>query len=147
MTSYVDIDATPERVWQVLMDLPAYPEWNPFVTHAEGEFTVGTRVWFRGPPAGGLLRERMPAAVLEVSSCRRLRFRVRVVKVGLPGLLDVEQTVTLDPRDGRVRLWEGARFTGLLVPLLTRRLNREHTPSFLAMNDALKERVERMQRA
>jgi hypothetical protein len=148
LTYSVDIEAPPERVWQVLMDLPAYPEWNPFVTRAEGEVAVGATVSFTGPPVKALLRTRMPATVLEVSPGRRLRFRVRLVRTGLPGLLQVEQTMTLEPRDdGGVRLWEGARFTGLLVPLLTRALNREHTPSFLAMNDALKERAERVQRA
>jgi hypothetical protein len=147
LTSYVDIDAAPERVWQVLMDLPAYPEWNPFVTRAEGEFAVGARVVFTGPPAGALLRVRFPATVLELVPDRRLAFRVRLMKLGLPGLLDVQQTMTLDPRDdGRVRLWEEARFSGALVPLLTRSLNREHTPSFLAMNAAFKERVERVPR-
>ena len=148
LTSYVDIDAPPERLWQVLMDLPAYPGWNPFVTRAEGEFTEGARVTFHGPAAGALLRVRFPAVVLDVAPCRRLRFRVRLARTGLPGLLDVEQTMTLRPRDdGGVRLWEEARFSGALVPLLTRSLNREHTPAFLAMNAALKERVERLQRA
>jgi len=31
LTTSVDIDATAERVWQVLTDLPAYGEWNPFI--------------------------------------------------------------------------------------------------------------------
>ena len=44
LTTFVDIDATPERVWQVLSDLPAYAEWNPFITEAEGAFVVGERV-------------------------------------------------------------------------------------------------------
>ena len=35
LTTFVDIDATPERVWQVLTDLPAYAEWNPFITEAD----------------------------------------------------------------------------------------------------------------
>jgi hypothetical protein len=148
LTSSVDIDATPACVWQVLMDLSAYPEWNPFVTRADGEFAVGARVTFTGPPASALLRVRFPATVLELVPDRRLAFRVRLVKLGLPGLLDVQQTMTLDPRDGGgVRLWEEARFSGALVPLLTRSLNREHTPSFLAMNAAFKERAERLQRA
>ena len=44
LRTFVDIDATPERVWQVLTDLPAYAEWNPFVTRADGAFVVGSRL-------------------------------------------------------------------------------------------------------
>jgi uncharacterized protein YndB with AHSA1/START domain len=43
LRTFVDIDATPERVWQVLTDLPAYAEWNPFITRAEGTFAEGSR--------------------------------------------------------------------------------------------------------
>jgi uncharacterized protein YndB with AHSA1/START domain len=28
----IDIQATPGRVWEILTDFPAYPDWNPFIT-------------------------------------------------------------------------------------------------------------------
>nr|WP_255305408.1 SRPBCC family protein [Acidithiobacillus ferrivorans] len=28
----IEITATPERVWSILMDFPAYPQWNPFIS-------------------------------------------------------------------------------------------------------------------
>jgi hypothetical protein len=148
LRSFVDIDATPERVWQVLVDLPAYPEWNPFVTAAEGTVAVGGSLMLRLPPAHALLRVRVRPTVLEVTPARRVRFRLRMLRIGLRGLLDADQTLTLSLRDdGGVRLWEEATFSGVLVPLLTRSLNRDRAPAFQAMNVALKERVERMQRA
>ena len=37
----VDIQASAERVWEVLTDLPAYPEWNPFIVQAAGRPLAG----------------------------------------------------------------------------------------------------------
>jgi uncharacterized protein YndB with AHSA1/START domain len=56
LTTSVDIDATPERVWQVLTDLPAYAEWNPFITEAGGAFVVGERLSVRVPPVNAFVQ-------------------------------------------------------------------------------------------
>jgi hypothetical protein len=145
LRTFVDIDATPERVWQVLTDLPAYPQWNPFITSVEGPFVVGGRVSITLLPLNALLRVTLRAAVVEVTVCRRLRFRLRWARPGIPGLFDIDYTLTLTSQDGGVRLWENARFRGLLVPLLTRPVNRDAALAFDAMNAALKNRTEGMQ--
>ena len=31
IVTQMDIAASPERVWSILMDFPAYPQWNPFI--------------------------------------------------------------------------------------------------------------------
>jgi uncharacterized protein YndB with AHSA1/START domain len=31
ISATVDIAATPQQVWAVLVDLDAYPQWNPFI--------------------------------------------------------------------------------------------------------------------
>jgi hypothetical protein len=145
LRTFVDIDATPERVWQVLTDLPAYPQWNPFITRAEGTFAVGGPVSFSLSPLNALLRRTLQPTVVEVTPCRRLRFQLRLVRLGVPGLFQTDHTATIDPHDGGVRLWEDVRFQGLLVPLVARSLNRNGALAFDAMNAALKTRVEGMQ--
>jgi len=142
LRTFVDIDATAERVWQVLTDLPAYPLWNPFITHAEGSFAVGERLSFTLPPVNALLRVTLRPTVVEATPCRRLRLRSRQVKLGIPGLFDAEHTFTVAPHDGGVRLWQEQRLHGLLVPLTTRSLNRHRLPALNAMNAALKDRSE-----
>jgi len=142
LQTFVDIDATPERVWQVLTDLPAYSQWNPFITHAEGTFTVGERLSLSLPPVNAFLRVTLRPTVLEVTPCRRLRLRSRQSRLGMPGLFDAEHTFTLTHHDGGVRLLEEQRLRGLLVALMARPLNRRRLPALAAMNAALKDRSE-----
>jgi len=139
LTTFVDIRATPERVWQVLADLPAYAEWNPFVTRAEGALVVGERLSVSVPPVNALLPSRLRPTVLEVTPGRRLRLGSTVDRLGL---LRVEYTVTITDHDGGVRVWHQDQFRGLLAPLLVRALNRRRLPAFTAADAALKERVE-----
>ena len=56
MRWFVDIEATPQRVWQVLTDVSAYPQWNPFITSTEGTSGAGGRVSVSLPPLNALVR-------------------------------------------------------------------------------------------
>jgi hypothetical protein len=142
LTTSVDIEATPERVWQVLTDLPAYAEWNPFVTGAAGTVAVGARLSLSLLPVNALVRPTLHATVLEAVPGQRLRVRARMLRIGLPGLLEADHTMTIAPQDGGVRLWQDSHIRGLLTPLMIGALNRRRLASFHAMNAALKERSE-----
>ena len=56
LRTFVDIHATPERLWHVLTDLPAYAEWNPFITRAEGTFVEGGRLSVNVPPVNAFIQ-------------------------------------------------------------------------------------------
>jgi hypothetical protein len=142
LRTFVDIDAPPEQVWQVLTDLPAYAEWNPFVMKADGALVVGDRLSVSAPPVNPFVQSRLRPTVLEVAPFRRLRLWSRLDRLGIPGLVDVEITLTITDHDGGSRLWWQDRFGGLLAPLLIRSLNRHRGTAFNAMIAALKDRVE-----
>ncbi len=134
----IDIDATPEQVWEVLTDLAAFPAWNPFIVRAEGVLTPGGRLTLRMQPAGGRAMTMRPRLV-EVDVPRRLRWRGTL---GLPGLMDAEHTFTLERRGSGTRLVHQEDFRGVLVPFLAASLDRNTLPAFVAMNEALRSRVE-----
>ena len=50
----IEIDCGIERVWQILCDLPSYPEWNPFTPRVESSLRVGDPVQHRARLAGDL---------------------------------------------------------------------------------------------
>jgi hypothetical protein len=140
LSAQVEIDATPERVWQVLTDLGAYAEWNPFIVSSAGTPAEGERLTNRMQPVGGRAVTLRPV-VLEASPERRLRWRGRMLA---PGVMDAEHTFTIEPLcERRVRLTQHERFSGALVPLVAGTLDRGTLPAFELMNAALKARAER----
>ena len=48
----IKIDAGPDRVWSILTDFAAYPEWNPFIRFIHGAPEKGTRLSLRIQPSG-----------------------------------------------------------------------------------------------
>lgn len=42
--THIDIDAPPDRVWQVLTNFADYPNWNPFIIKVQGEPIAGTKI-------------------------------------------------------------------------------------------------------
>ena len=134
----IDIDATPEQVWEVLTDVTAYRAWNPFIVRAEGVVEAGGRLTLTMQPVGGRAMTLRPRLV-EVDVPRRLRWRGTV---GVPGLMDAEHTFTLEPRGSGTRLVHQEDFRGVLVPFLAASLDRKTLPAFGAMNEALRSRVE-----
>lgn len=137
--THIDIQATPERVWQVLTDFDAYPQWNPFMTEATGIASQGERLTIRLQPNGGRAVTFRPT-VREVVPGRRLSWLGHLL---VPGIFDGEHGFTLEPLpDGGVRLTQQEDFRGVLVPLLARSLDRRTLPAFERMNRALKHRAE-----
>jgi hypothetical protein len=123
LTSQIDIDASPQRVWAVLADLSAYPEWNPFIVLAEGRLEAGTRLMLRMQPVGGRA-VTLRATVIQAVEGSRLRWKGTF---GMRGIFDAEHDFRLEAlAAGRSRFTQNEQFGGLLVPAMARSLDR-HT--------------------
>jgi hypothetical protein len=139
LRAQVDIQATPERVWDVLTDFAAYPGWNPFITRVEGTARVGERLTNHMQPVGARGVTFRPV-VVEADPGRRLRWLGRLL---VPGVFDGEHSFSIEQLGhGEVRLVQQERFRGVLTPLLARSLERHTLPAFELMNQALKRRAE-----
>jgi hypothetical protein len=135
----IEIQASAERVWQLLTDFPAFPQWNPFIRKASGNIRVGERLEVRLQPSGASAMTFRPT-VLKVEPNREFRWLGHLL---IPGLFDGEHSFTIEPLgEGRVRFTQREVFTGLLVPLLARGLDTDTQRGFEEMNQALKARAE-----
>ncbi len=133
------ITATPRAVWEMLTDFPSYPKWNPFIRSAGGRVQEGERLKVFLQPPGGRGTNFRPR-VLAAEPGRQLRW---LGHLGIPGLFDGEHIFEIEQLDpGRVKFTQRERFSGLLIPLLWRKLDRGTRQGFENMNRALKERAE-----
>ena len=133
----IDIAASADRVWSVLIDFAAYPDWNPFIRRLQGDAEVGARLAVTVQPPGGRALTFKPK-VLAVHPGRELRWLGHFL---VPGLFDGEHSFRLEPLSAGCRLHQDETFNGLLVSLLSRTLDAT-ARGFEAMNQALKQRVE-----
>jgi len=136
--SDIEIDASPKRVWALLTDFALMPDWNPFIRSISGNLAQGAQLSVLIAPPGkpGM---RFKPTVLSVRPERELRWLGRVL---ISGLFDGEHYFLLEPiEEGRTRLTQGEKFSGLLVGLLSGTLPATEA-GFKAMNVALKRRVE-----
>lgn len=135
----IDIDAAPDAVWDALIDLRSYPDWNPFIRQASGTLAAGERLELELQPARGRAM-RFRTTVLVAAPGRELSWLGHLL---VRGLFDGEHRFSIEQQlAGGSRLVQEERFTGLLVPFLARSLRRGTLPGFESMNEALRERVE-----
>lgn len=139
MESEIEIQASPERVWDVLTDFASYLAWNPFIPRIAGAVEVGARLETRLQPPGGRGMSFRPTVVL-ADPAKELRWLGRL---GLPGLFDGEHSFRIEALGpDRVRFVQSERFAGLLAPLILPFVERGTRKGFEAMNQALKARAE-----
>jgi hypothetical protein len=137
ISSTVDLDATPERVWSVLTDTAAYPSWNPFITKLDGTLQVGNKIHVRIAPPGRKAMMFHPV-VTDLDAGRKLAWLGRLL---MPGLFDGAHSFTLEPLpDGRTRFVQSEEFRGVLV-WFGRSLLANTVAGFDAMNEALRQRL------
>lgn len=135
----IEFDGTPVEVWEVLADLQAHTDWNPFIRRIDGELRPGAKLEVRLEPDG----ERgitMHPTVLAAERHRELRWLGHLL---VPGIFDGEHRFLIEEvAPGRVRFTQSERFGGILVPLLWNKLRDGGTAKgFRAMNEALARRV------
>jgi len=134
----IDIAASSETVWSILIDLPQYAQWNPFITQAQGQCHVGSKLQIHiSPPNSKAMRFK--PTVKTCASNRELRWLGHFV---LPGLFDGEHCFILEPTDNGCQLVHKEIFSGVLVPLLWNNMKDNTRAGFELMNAALKQRAE-----
>lgn len=135
----MDIDSSPEKVWQVLTDFGHYRDWNPFIRDITGKLNEGSRLEIQISTSTKKTRKYRPV-LTKIEPNREMRW---LGKAFLPGLFDGEHILTLQRlENNQVRLVHREIFRGIGVSLAGSRLDFEIRRKFEEMNSALKKKIE-----
>ena len=134
----IQIDAPPERVWEVLTDFASYPEWNPYLTSVTGVAERGEKLAVRFEPPEGRGMTIKPT-VLRADGPREFRWLGRLV---LPRVFDGQHIFELEAHEGGTRFVQREEFRGALVTPLLAWVGKSTEAGFTQMNEALKKRAE-----
>ena len=134
----VRIDAPAERVWEVVSDLTAYAEWNPFIVKASGDLRPGARLDIT-IAAPGMKPVSFRPRVLDLEQGHLVRWKG---EYKIPGLFDGRHALIVDSLGaGSSRFTTHEEVSGVLLPFLGK-VMRSSQQGFEDMAAALKRRVE-----
>ncbi|KAM5361377.1 hypothetical protein ACJZ2D_013147 [Fusarium nematophilum] len=152
----VTIAAPPSLVWQKLMDLPSWPQWNTFVTSIkvqgpDQKLSIGSKqtISILPDPAKPASTESYINVVTELTPNKKLVWRGNLIS---PVILETEHWCTLESvmgRDGTTEctlFTQGESFSGglaLVVGLIGKPGQLEE--GYVRMNKDLKRMVEQGQ--
>jgi hypothetical protein len=139
LASQIEIAASNERVWEILIDFPSYPDWNPFIKSIKGEPRKGAKldVFLQPPGSKGIT---LHPELLSVAEGRELKWVGHLL--GVPRIFDGEHHFLIqDTTPGRVTFVQQEAFGGVLVPFTGKLLDKTRQ-GFQLMNQALRQRAE-----
>jgi hypothetical protein len=128
------IATSPERIWEILTDAPAYAQWDSGVRQVEGTIAPGEKI--------KVISEANPGRAFPVKVTGFEPGRSMEWSGGMPlGLFKGVRTFTLSPEDGATRFTMREEYTGPLLPLIWRSMP-DLGPSFDRFARGLKAKAE-----
>ena len=139
LNNEVEINASAERVWQLLTDFDRFPQWNPFIHRASGQPVMGAQLNVTFQPSAGH-RTTVQPTVVKVEPNHELRWMSRSL---LPGVHDTEHIFTILSLDAtHVRFTQREIISGIFASFHLPHRSAEIRRGFREMNEALKMRAE-----
>jgi len=135
----IEIEATPDRVWQVLTNFDQYPEWNPFIQQAIGKAKVGEKVDITFHSESKVMT--LHCIFIKAEPNKELRWKYHLI---LPALFSGEHSFIIEQTaSNRIRFIDQEIFSGILVSSQAKDIDTNTRRGFEAMDKALKARAER----
>ncbi len=132
------INASRERIWKVLTDFEAYPQWNPFVVRIEGKPIIGTRL--KNTLQNGEKQFQFKPIVTSVEPGKSFAW---LGSLFIKGLFDGHHSFELeDLGNSQVKFIHSEQFSGILSGFILKKIGADTKLNFIKFNEAIKKRAE-----
>ncbi|UII33476.1 SRPBCC domain-containing protein [Fulvivirga ulvae] len=136
----IEIAASPEKVWNILMDFNLYPDWNPFIISIIGKPKIRERLRVTLQPAGSKPMVFKP----QVTLLKKAKQFGWLGSLFMRGLFDGHHVFEIEAiTDDKCIFIQREDFSGILVPLLWKSIDTKTRAGFMAMNNKIKDLAEK----
>ncbi|WP_194778128.1 SRPBCC domain-containing protein [Pararhodonellum marinum] len=135
------INASKEKVWDLLTDLEQYQNWNPFIVKSSGKVAPGNIVVNTMKNGEGTITFK--PKILKVEP---LHYFDWMGRLWVKGLFDGHHYFKIEPLGPeQVKLVHGENFSGILSSMILKKIGEQTRENFVKMNQAVKVMAESKQ--
>lgn len=128
------INASREKVWNILTDFDKYPKWNPFIIKIEGELVKGKKL--TNTMLNGGKKLVFKPTILSVIPYQYFDW---LGKLFIPGIFDGHHYFEIDElSSNQIKLTQGEHFSGILSTSILKKIGNDTRNNFIKMNQAVK---------
>ena len=135
----IQILSNPHKVWEILIDLPGWSNWNPIVNKIEGNLEEGAELFITMSDAKGSDGRSYKSIITAIDEKKRFSF---IATMMAKSIFSAERVIELKDSQGGTLFIQREIYNGLIVPLFWKKLNKDALPMLNSMNKALKKKVE-----
>jgi hypothetical protein len=134
----IEINASADIVWNIIIDFDDYSRWNPFIKEISGIAKEGSQieVFMKPPQSNGM---KFKPKIIKFQEEKEMRW---LGKLWIPKIFDGEHSLIIKKiSDNKTLFIQKEKFSGILVSFLSNLL-KDTKSGFELMNHALKQESE-----
>ena len=140
LTTEIQINSSPEILWDVLTDFKNYYQWNPILQKINGEPLIGNQLEINLRTVGGKNRVYHPK-VIKITPNHELRWKGTLL---FSQIFSGERIFLIEKlSENKVNFVNKEIFSGIGVTFTTQKMEDDIVASFKTMNEALKKTIEK----
>lgn len=140
VTTEIEIQAPPEKVWSLITDIDKWHEWSPIVNASEGQAAVDSTVTITmmGKEAGKDGPKYKPR-IIQLDEPNYFHWRAHMM-AGF--IFTNDKIIELTKTETGTKVTHKETFKGMMAVLMKKQMDKGVPPMLNAMNDALKKMAE-----